>query len=86
MERAAAALTRASTQTSPGALLGAVDRSDKGTYAGVRGGWQEYYEKQQFYRSTDGITWDELPVGSFVGSHPVQFITHGFGEKSAVCP
>jgi hypothetical protein len=74
------------TQTSPGPHLGAVDRSDKGTFVAVNGGWQQYYEKQRFYRSSDGITWDELPAGSFVGSHPVQFITHGLGEKSAVCP
>ena len=38
------------------------------------------------YRSSDGVTWDELPEGSFVGSHPIQFIVYGAGEKSAVCP
>jgi len=74
------------TQTSPGPLLGAVDRSDAGTYEAVNGGWEQWYEKQRFYRSTDGITWDELPAGAFVGSHPIQFITHGVGKKSAVCP
>jgi hypothetical protein len=74
------------TQTSPGPNLGAVDRSDAGTYVGVNGGWTDWYEKQRFYRSTDGITWDELPAGSFVGSHPISFITHGLAEKSAVCP
>ena len=74
------------TQTGPGPILGAVTRSDKGTYVAVHGGWGDWYEKQRFYRSTDGVTWDELPAGSFVGSHPVQFIVHGLGEKSAVCP
>ncbi len=74
------------TQTGPGPLIGAVDRSDAGTYVAVNGEWEQYYEKQRFYRSTDGITWDQLPASSFVGSHPVQFITHGLAEKSAVCP
>ena len=74
------------TETSPGPLLGAVTRSDAGTYVAVNGGWQTYYEKQRFYRSTDGITWDELPTSTFVGSHPIQFISHGMAEKSAVCP
>jgi hypothetical protein len=31
------------------------------------------------------VRWDG-PQGSFVGSHPIQFIVYGAGEKSAVCP
>jgi hypothetical protein len=75
-----------STQTSPGPSLGAVARSDAGTYVAVNGGWQQWYDKQRFYRSTDGLTWDELETGTFVGSHPIQFIAFGVGERSAVCP
>ncbi|MDI1480244.1 hypothetical protein [Polyangium sp. y55x31] len=74
------------TQTSPGPLVGAVARSDGGTYVAVNGGWDQWYEKQRFFRSTDGVTWDELPTNAFTGSHPIQFITHGVGERSAVCP
>jgi hypothetical protein len=74
------------TQTGPGPVLGPVARSGKGTYVAVNGDWGGWYEYQEFYRSTDGITWDELPAGSFVGSHPLYYISYGLGEKSAVCP
>jgi hypothetical protein len=73
-------------QTSPGPIVGAVTRSAQGTYVAVNGGWEQWYEEQRFYRSADGVTWDELPAGSFVGSHPIQFIAYGVGQKSAVCP
>ncbi|MDI1435907.1 hypothetical protein [Polyangium sorediatum] len=74
------------TQTSPGPLVGAVTRSDGGTYVAVNGNWGQWYDQQRFFRSTDGVTWDELPAGAFPGSHPIQFITHGLGERSVVCP
>ncbi|MDI3288594.1 hypothetical protein [Polyangium sp. 15x6] len=74
------------TQTSPGPIVGAVARSDGGTYVAVSGGWEQWYDKQRFFRSTDGVTWDELPANAFTGSHPIQFITHGMGLRSAVCP
>ena len=74
------------TQTSPGPNIGAVARSNAGTYVAVNGGWQQWYDKQVFYRSEDGVTWDALPAGAYVGSHPIQFIEYGMGERSAACP
>lgn len=69
-----------------GPSIGAVARSPAGTYVAVNGGWQQWYASQRFFRSTDGITWDELPAGAFVGSHPIQHIVWGEGRRSAVCP
>jgi hypothetical protein len=43
------------------------------------------YDAQVFLRSTDGLTWDTLPAGSFAPSHPIFFITHGFAEASDAC-
>lgn len=73
-------------QTKPGPSIGAVARSDSGTYVAVNGGWQQWYDKQRFYRSTDGITWDTLDAGKYVGSHPIQFIAFGMGERGGACP
>ena len=69
--------------TSAGPNLGAVARGDSGTYVGVRGGWQVWYEDQVFYRSQDGVLWDALEAGKFAPSHPIQFITSGIGEATA---
>ncbi len=74
------------TSSSAGPSIGAVARSEAGTYVAVNGGWQQWYDKQRFYRSNDGVNWDELPAGSYVGSHPIQFISFGVAEKSADCP
>ncbi|HRI67830.1 MAG TPA: hypothetical protein PK156_26515 [Polyangium sp.] len=74
------------TQMNPGPDLGAVARSDAGTYVGVNGGWQQWYDKQKFYRSNDGVTWDALEVTKFVGGHPIQFIAFGMGERGGACP
>lgn len=72
---------------SAGPNVGAVAINDAGTtYVAVNGGWQQWYDKQRFYRSNDGVNWDELPAGSFVGSHPIQFIAYGVANKSSVCP
>jgi len=73
-------------QTKPGPDLGAVARSDSGTYVAVNGGWQQWYDKQRFYRSEDGITWDTLDAANYVGSHPIQFIAFGMGERGGACP
>lgn len=67
--------------------LGAVSRSPlTGTFVSVRGTWQNWYARQEFYRSTDGVTWDFLPAGAFVGSHPLHDIAFGSGAPSAACP
>lgn len=74
--------------TTPASLeLGAVAHSSAtGTYVGVNGGWNQWYERQTFYRSTDGVTWEALPAGAFAPSHPIFEIAFGYGAPSAECP
>lgn len=70
--------------TTPANLqLGAVAVSDAGTYVGVRGGWSNWYDKQRFYRSSDGSSWDEVASGSYTGSHPIIHIAYGKVPASA---
>ncbi len=66
--------------------LGPVARSPDGTYVAVRGAWQQWYDEQRFYRSTDGIEWHTLPSGMYTGSHPLRQIVFGYGAPSAACP
>lgn len=70
--------------TTPGVNVGAVAWSpETGTYVAVRGGWQVWYDKQRFYRSSDGIDWTEA---SGPGSHPINYIAFGRGQASSACP
>ncbi|MER2563686.1 MAG: hypothetical protein ABTQ32_23350 [Myxococcaceae bacterium] len=69
-----------------GPLIGAVARSPGGTFVAVNGGWQTWYTSQRFYRSTDGLTWEELASSSYVGSHPITHIVWGEGARPAACP
>jgi hypothetical protein len=72
---------------SPGNLhVGAVARSPDGVFVASNSGWLTWYEKQGFYRSTDGVTWEVLDSSKFKGSHPINFIEHGMVEPNAVCP
>ena len=66
-------------------VVGAVGHNANGTFAMVNGGWEAWYDRQQFYRSTDGITWDVLPHTAFVGSHPIGRIVSGRVERPAIC-
>ncbi len=66
--------------------IGALARSPEGTFVAANAGWMTWYEKQSFYRSTDGKTWEVLAPGSFVGSHPINFISHGLVTPGAGCP
>jgi hypothetical protein len=66
--------------------IGALARSPEGTLVAANAGWMTWYEKQQFYRSTDGKTWEVLAPGAFVGSHPINFISHGTVSPGAGCP
>lgn len=76
--------TWSSADTTPGDLqIGPVEVSPAGTFVAVRGGWQEWYDRQRFYRSTDGVVWEELGAGSYTGSHPVRDITFGYLDA---CP
>ena len=66
--------------------IGAVARSANGTFVATRAGWQVWYEKQRFYRSADGITWEVLPATAFVASHPITSILFGHARPSVECP
>ena len=66
--------------------IGAVVRSPEGTFVAANDGWQQWYDKQRFFRSTDGKTWEQLPEGAFVGSHPINFMAHGRVPAGAGCP
>lgn len=65
--------------------LGVVAQSAGGTYVSVRGGWQTWYEKQEFYRSTDGITWTTLPATDAPGGHPIGWMTWGRVPAELAC-
>lgn len=78
--------TRSSSgATSGGPNIGAVAYAN-GTFVAVRGGWQVWYEQQKFYRSTDGVVWDELPAGAFKPGHPITAMAAGLVPRSAACP
>jgi hypothetical protein len=68
-----------------GLSIGPVARSPEGTFVAANDGWMVWYEAQQFYRSEDGITWEILPDGAFVGSHPIYFMAHGRVKPGAGC-
>lgn len=65
--------------------IGQVARSPEGTFVAANGGWMVWYEKQEFYRSEDGVTWETLPEGAFVGSHPIYFMAYGRVKPGAGC-
>ncbi|MGF1508998.1 MAG: WD40/YVTN/BNR-like repeat-containing protein [Myxococcota bacterium] len=67
--------------------VGAVAVSETtGTLVAVRGGWQNWYGEQRFFRSPDGVTWTALAEGDFVGSHRISYITFGYAQPSVSCP
>ena len=78
--------TRRNGMTSSGPNIGAVARSANGTFVATRGGWQVWYDQQRFYRSTDGVLWDELGSGTHEQGHPITAIGAGFATRSSVCP
>ena len=55
-----------------------------GTFVAVRGGWQNWYDRQEFYRSADGVSWDVLDASAFEGSHRIRHIAFADSE-SGVC-
>jgi hypothetical protein len=65
--------------------IGPVARSPQGTLVAANDGWQVWYDKQRFFRSTDGVHWDTLPATAFTGSHPINFINFGYVPPSAGC-
>lgn len=66
--------------------IGQVARSPEGTFVAVNDGWQTWYEQQRFFRSTDGVVWEQLPPDAYVGSHPIYFMAHGTVPAGAGCP
>lgn len=69
-----------------GVIVGAVARSSAGTYAAIKGGWSNWYDKQQFYRSADGLTWETLPSTAFKQGHPITHVAFAEMRPSAECP
>lgn len=65
--------------------IGQVARSPEGTFVAVNDGWMVWYEKQRFYRSEDGVVWETLPEGAFVGSHPISFMAYGRVKPGQGC-
>ncbi len=80
------ALPDGGTATEGNLDLGPVARSPGGTFVAVNGGWQTWYDKQLFLRSTDGITWQSLPKTKYTPSHPMTHIVWGPAARSALCP
>ncbi len=54
-----------------------------GRFVGVRGGWQNWYERQVFWHSEDGVRW--TVAASFEGGHPIRFVAEGWAP-AASCP
>jgi hypothetical protein len=67
--------------------IGQVARGPNGTFVATNDGWLAWYEKQQFFRSTDGITWEVLDKSKFKGSHPIYFMRAGYADTATLnCP
>ncbi len=69
----------------PGPAPGPVAVNAIGTFVAVNGGWNQWYDKQHFYRSLDGVTWEELKAGAFKKSHPMSMLTAGLVPLNTVC-
>ncbi len=54
-----------------------------GTFVSVLGGWQNWYERQEFYRSEDGVNWEVLDAASFEGSHRIRHIAFAQPDAGA---
>jgi hypothetical protein len=72
-------------QISPANIsIGAVARGPHGTFVASNDGWLVWYEKQQFFRSSDGVHWDVLDKSKFKGSHPITFVRFGYADAASV--
>ncbi|MDQ3037585.1 MAG: hypothetical protein M3Y87_34640, partial [Myxococcota bacterium] len=61
-----------------GVSIGPVAYSpDTRTFVAVTSGYLNGYDRQRFYRSADGATWEELPADRYVASHPIVSIAYG---------
>ncbi|HEX6240022.1 MAG TPA: hypothetical protein VFZ61_03985 [Polyangiales bacterium] len=67
--------------------IGPVARGPHGTFVATNDGWQAWYEKQQFFRSSDGISWEVLDKSRFHGSHPITLLRFGYADAATLnCP
>jgi hypothetical protein len=72
--------------TPEGVWLGAVAQSEAtGTFAANGRVWSGY-EDQSFWRSSNGVDWEQLPAGSFTGGHYIFEMAFGWAEPSELCP
>jgi hypothetical protein len=72
-------------QISPANIsIGAVARAPHGTFVASNDGWLVWYEKQQFFRSNDGVRWEVLDNSKFKGSHPITFLRFGYADAASV--
>lgn len=85
LRRSADGVSWKSQAISPNVNIGTAAVSDDGAFVAAGGGWDTWYAKQKFFRSDDGVTWQELSAGSFVGSHPITAMTFGWAMPSAAC-
>ena len=66
--------------------VGAIARDPgTGTFVGIDGAWGHWYAEQRFFRSADGVVWEELGTGAFVHGHPIGRVLFGYGAPSAMC-
>jgi hypothetical protein len=66
--------------------IGNLARSPQGTLVAANDGWEVWYEKQRFYRSTDGVSFSVLePMVSIEGSHPIYFMAFGYLPATSGC-
>ncbi|MBN8617228.1 MAG: hypothetical protein J0L92_42000 [Deltaproteobacteria bacterium] len=65
--------------------IGAIARSPDGTFVAANAGWKQWYERQRFYRSTDGVRWTTLSTDAFAPSHAIRFITWGEVAEPEAC-
>ena len=63
-------------------LDGAVGRAGNGSFVASSGS----YDTQRFYRSADGIVWDELDQGAYVRSHPMTRFAWAAMDPTQLCP
>ena len=57
-----------------------------GVFVAVRGGWQNWYDKQEIYRSTDGGQWQKLDDGAYTKGHRIRRLAMGWAAPGTLCP
>ncbi len=62
--------------------FGRVSVSPEGVFVGA-GGWGSWYDSQSLFRSEDGVNWELLEAGAYVGGHPIRDIEAG---RLPACP